>query len=157
MKSQKGYSLVEIVIGLVVLTLFLVTTSSLMTASYNNYRLVLQRNIAIEKAISQTEEIIAMTSEEWEDFKVEHGVDAMGDEPETLDDIVDEDTYMITRITTQYLYEDGLIYPCTEIIAIDVLFPKTPKMAIESPDGEGYLNVSLKTIKIAREDIPYFY
>lgn len=59
MKSQKGYSLIEIVVGLVVITLFLLTTGSLINASYTNYYLILQRNEAMDCAIKTMEEILS--------------------------------------------------------------------------------------------------
>lgn len=58
MKSHKGYSLVEIVIGLAIILIFLYATGSLINASYTNYRLVLQRNEAMDFAISEMEKIL---------------------------------------------------------------------------------------------------
>ena len=58
MKGKKGYSLIEIVIGLVVITLFLLVTGSLVNASYSNYRLILQRNEALDFAINEMEEVL---------------------------------------------------------------------------------------------------
>ena len=58
MKSQKGYSLIEIVFGIVIITLFLLTTGSLINASFANYYLILQRNEAMEIAIQKMEEVL---------------------------------------------------------------------------------------------------
>ena len=58
MKSHKGYSLVEIVIGLAIILIFLFATGSLINASYTNYRLVLQRNEAMDFAISEMESVL---------------------------------------------------------------------------------------------------
>ena len=48
LKSNKGYSLIEIAIGLAVITIFLACTGSLINASFTNYRLLLQRNEALD-------------------------------------------------------------------------------------------------------------
>lgn len=58
MNLQKGYSLIEIVIGLAIITIFLVCTGSLINASFTNYRLILQRNEAMDFAIKEMEEIL---------------------------------------------------------------------------------------------------
>lgn len=59
MNSNKGYSLIEIAIGLSLFTIFLVCTGSLINASYTNYRLILQRNEALDYAIAQMEGALA--------------------------------------------------------------------------------------------------
>lgn len=58
MKLQKGYSLIEIVIGLAIMMIFLFATGSLINASYTNYRLVLQRNEAMDFAINEIESVL---------------------------------------------------------------------------------------------------
>lgn len=55
LKSKKGYSLIEIAIGLAVITIFLACTGSLINASFTNYRLLLQRNEALDFAIREME------------------------------------------------------------------------------------------------------
>ncbi len=59
MSSNKGYSLIEIAIGLSLFTIFLVCTGSLINASYTNYRLILQRNEALDYAIAQMEGVLS--------------------------------------------------------------------------------------------------
>lgn len=58
MKSQKGYSLIEIAIGLAIITIFLSCTGSLINASFTNYRLILQRNDALDLAIREMEKVL---------------------------------------------------------------------------------------------------
>lgn len=57
MNLKKGYSLIEIVIGIAIITIFLLCTGSMINASYDNYRMVVQRNNAMEFAIDEMEEI----------------------------------------------------------------------------------------------------
>ena len=58
MKSQKGYTLIEIAIGLAIITIFLSCTGSLINASFTNYRLLLQRNEALDFAIREMEKVL---------------------------------------------------------------------------------------------------
>ena len=58
MKSKKGYSLIEIAIGLAIIIIFLLCTGSLINAAFTNYRLILQRNEALDFAIREMEEIL---------------------------------------------------------------------------------------------------
>lgn len=58
LKSNKGYSLVEIGIGLLVLTIFLLFSVGLINGCYNNYRRIKQRNIAIDRAVYHVERLL---------------------------------------------------------------------------------------------------
>lgn len=54
-KSQKGFSLIEIGVAIIVVTLFMGLNISLYNGAYNNYRIVLQRNRALAYAIEEIE------------------------------------------------------------------------------------------------------
>lgn len=58
LKSEKGYSLVEVGIGLIIITIFLISSVSLMNGAFNNYRIIEQRNIAMSYAIDRMENIL---------------------------------------------------------------------------------------------------
>lgn len=58
LKSKKGYSLIEIAIGLAIITIFIACTGSLINASFTNYRLLLQRNEALDFAIKEMENVL---------------------------------------------------------------------------------------------------
>ena len=62
MQSTKGYSLIEIVIGLAIIVVFLVGTGSLLNASFTNYHLILQRNEAMDFAITEMEKVLLADS-----------------------------------------------------------------------------------------------
>ena len=55
MKAQKGYSLIEIGIGIIIITLFSFCSIALFNGCYNNHRVIQQRNIAISHAIREIE------------------------------------------------------------------------------------------------------
>lgn len=75
MKSSKGYSLVEIVIGLAIILIFLYSTGSLINASYTNYRLVLQRNEAMDFAISEMEKMLGESGDKIIEDYMRKGLD----------------------------------------------------------------------------------
>jgi len=57
-KSQKGYSLVEIGVGILILTVFLICSIALFNGCYNTYRMIQQRNIAVNYAVSAMEDLL---------------------------------------------------------------------------------------------------
>lgn len=54
-KSESGYSLIEIGIALVVVAIFMISSITLLSASNDNYRRIEQRNIAMTYAIKTIE------------------------------------------------------------------------------------------------------
>ena len=57
-KQNKGYSLLEIGIGLLIITVFTTFSLGLFNGCHNNYRVIQQRNIALSHAISKMEYIL---------------------------------------------------------------------------------------------------
>ena len=62
LKSNKGYSLTEIAVGMLILTVFLFFSIGLFNACYTNYRRIKQRNIAIDRAIYYMENMLQTDS-----------------------------------------------------------------------------------------------
>lgn len=54
-KSESGYSLIEIGIALVVVAIFMISSITLLSASNDNYRRIEQRNIAMTYAMKTIE------------------------------------------------------------------------------------------------------
>lgn len=71
MKSQKGYSLVEIGVGILILTVFLVCSVALFNGCYSTYRMIQQRNIATDYAITAMEEMLQTDADILTGFFVE--------------------------------------------------------------------------------------
>lgn len=69
-KSNKGYSLVEIGVGIIILTTFLLVSIGLFNGAYTNYRRIKQRNIAINSAVSQIETMLQTDANELTGFFV---------------------------------------------------------------------------------------
>ena len=57
-KSNKGYSLVEIGVGIIILVIFLFFSVGLINGCYTNYRRIRQRNLAIDRAVFHIETLL---------------------------------------------------------------------------------------------------
>lgn len=57
-KSQKGYSLIEIGVGVIIITVFLVSSTALFNGCFNTYRAIQQRNYVINYAVSYVEKLL---------------------------------------------------------------------------------------------------
>ena len=57
-KSKRGYSLIEIGVGVLILTVFLVCSIALFNGCYNTYRMIQQRNLATNLAVSNMEDLL---------------------------------------------------------------------------------------------------
>ena len=68
LKSNKGYSLIEIGVGILILTVFLIVSLGMFNGAYNNYRRIKQRNIAVNTAVTQIENMLQMDTNELTGF-----------------------------------------------------------------------------------------
>lgn len=58
LKSQKGYSLIEIGVGVIIITVYLASSTALFNGCFNTYRAIQQRNYVINYAISRVEKAL---------------------------------------------------------------------------------------------------
>lgn len=124
MSSNKGYSLIEIAIGLSLFTIFLVCTGSLINASYTNYRLILQRNEALDYAIAQMEGVLSS------------GEVSLGTITTTYNNMEGE-----TKIEN---VKDGTTtYENVYTVTVDVKYKRTPKSTDE-------YHLQLKSLKVEK-------
>jgi len=123
MKRKEGYSLIEIVIGLVIIIIFLIGTNSLINASYDRYRLVFQRNQALEFAIREMEEVLQ--SGDIEIMDVGHNENNM-EARVTIEKVKDGDK----------IYQDKVF-----LVTVNVEFSKAPS------DNNKY-NIMLQSLKV---------
>ena len=70
-KSNKGYSLVEIGVGIIILTVFLLVSIGLFNGAYTNYRRIKQKNGAINFAVLQIESMLQSDANELTGFFVQ--------------------------------------------------------------------------------------
>ncbi|MBQ9314760.1 MAG: prepilin-type N-terminal cleavage/methylation domain-containing protein [Clostridia bacterium] len=123
MKTNKGYSLIEIVIGLAIIVIFLIATNSLVNASYDRYRLILQRNEAMDFAIREMEEILQSG---------ETGVMDFGH----------TENNMVSRVKVEKIKNGTTLYnDKVFLVTVNVEFTKAPN------DNQKY-NIELKSLKV---------
>lgn len=123
MKSPKGYSLIEIVIGLAIITIFLVCTGSLINASFTNYRLILQRNEALDLAIREMEAVLQADTV-------------------TLGDVGYTENSMQSRVTVENIVDGNKVYTDKVfLVTVNVEYSKTPK-------SEEKYNIKLQSLKV---------
>lgn len=75
MKSKKGYSLIEVAVGILILTVFLICSAALFNGAYNTYRMIQQRNLAINLAVKNMEELLQTDSNVLTGFFEEQNID----------------------------------------------------------------------------------
>lgn len=125
MNSKKGYSLIEIAIGLAIITIFLVCTGSLINASFTNYRLILQRNEALEFAMREMENVL------------------QADEANVSDYGFSENS-MNARITIEKIRDGNKVYDDKVfLVTVNVEYLRTPTST------EKY-NIELQSLKIVK-------
>ena len=128
-KSNKGYSLVEIGIAIVIVGIFMVCSVSLLAASNDNYRRIEQRNIALSYAM-QAIEAIQMDNQEI-----------------SLDEIKNRARHnnmeIITNIETLPPKDGMSVVGKVLVVTVDVRY-KT-----QSSDAGTPVTLSLETLKIS--------
>lgn len=124
MSSKKGYSLIEIAIGIAIITIFLVCTGSLINASFTNYRFVLQRNEALELAIREMEDVLQS------DFVEES-------------DIGYNENSMSTRVKIEKIKEGNVVYDDIFKVTVAVDFARTPT-------SENTETIQLESLKVLK-------
>ncbi len=69
-KSQKGYSLVEVGVGLVIISIFMYCGITIIRGTYNTYRMIEQKNIAMSYLIKGTEKELIDEKHEDDSIKI---------------------------------------------------------------------------------------
>ena len=125
LKSNKGYSLIEIAIGLAVITIFLACTGSLINASFTNYRLLLQRTEALDFAIKEMENVLQS-------------------EETTVSDVGFSENFMNARVKIEKIKNGNKVYDDKVfLVTVNVEYTRTPT----STDK---YNIELKSLKIVK-------
>ena len=123
MKDKKGYSLIEIAIGIAIIIIFIVGTSSLINASYDRYRLILQRNEAMEFAVREMENVLQ--SGEINIFDYGHN-----------------ENNMQSRVKIEKVKKDNIVYSDKVfLVTVDVDYSR-------ALNDEKKYNIQLKSLKV---------
>ena len=129
MKSESGYSLVEIGISLVVVAIFMISSITLISASNENYRRIEQRSIAMSYAIKTIEAM------------------QLSDVGISIDEIKNkasvENNMLITTDIEKLPPKDGIDYGNRlQIITVNVNY------YLKNYDKENGKTLTLKTLKV---------
>ena len=140
MKNKKGYSLIEIVIGLAIITIFLLSTGSLINASYTNYQLVMLKNEAMELAITEMENILISG----DDYIKELSDSSTGSDNEVLSyNGHTAANSMEVKTKIERIKEDDKIYDKVFKVTVNVEYKK-------SANDEKKYNIELQSLKILK-------
>ena len=119
MRSKKGYSLIEIAVGIAIITIFLLCTGSLVNASFTNYRMVVQRNEAMGLAIREMENILQNGLSEEAKATLQDGAN-------TNYEYVTTENAMTVTVNIDKIASEGKIYDDTVFKAtVNVEYSKT--------------------------------
>ena len=174
-KSQKGYSLIEIGVGIIIITIMLACSTSLFNGCFNIYRAIQQKNYVINHAVTRIEELLLTdadellpdpTSEELIEI-----VDSLKDTSEGKEklalgeyavpaDVIEggfvnfpetnnmKITTKIRRVPTDgtYAYDNTLIK--ISVLVEYTIKPQTPGKAVEQSD---ILSYEISTLKVTRK------
>ena len=64
LKSQKGYSLIEIGVGILIITVLLICSTALFNGCFNVYRAIQQKNFVISYAVENIEKLLQKDTDE---------------------------------------------------------------------------------------------
>ena len=119
LKSDKGYSLLEIGVGLILITIFMISGVTMLKGAYNTYRYIEQQNIVMDYLIRATEREL-----------LENANFTITDNP--ADTVVKEDTTG-RKITVTTIDEHNLVITTT----LEILPAK---------NGKSYANSGVKML-----------
>ena len=175
LKSQKGYSLIEIGVGILIITVLLACSTSLFNGCFNIYRAIQQKNYVVNHAVARVEELLQTdadvlmpdpTNEEL--INIVDSLKASSDGKEKLAageyavpaDVVKGDfvnspdtnnmriTTKIRRVPTDgsYAYDNTLIK-----ISVIVEYTAKPQVPGGTVDESDILSYEIGTIKVTRK------
>lgn len=119
LKSNKGYSLLEIGVGLILITIFMISGVTMLKGTYNTYRYIEQQNIVMNYLIRATEKEL-----------LENANFTVTDNPSET--VVKENTSG-RRVTVTTINKHNLVITTTE----EILPPK---------NGKSYANSGVKLL-----------
>lgn len=119
LKSQKGYSLLEIGVGLILITIFMICGVTMLRGTYNTYRYIEQQNTVMNYLVRAVEREL-----------LDNANFTITDNP--ADTVVQEDTNS-RKVTVTDIKKHNLIITTT----VEIL---------PARNGKSYVNSSVKTV-----------
>lgn len=167
LKSQKGYSLIEIGVGIIIITVYLASSTALFNGCFNTYRAIQQRNYVINYAISNVEKMLQMDADILapDDDLIDEVKSSSVDKLSTGEYAVREDvvngsftnspdtnnmriTTKVRRIPTDgtYAYDNTVLY--VSVLVEYTLFPQKDEANIAPED---ILSYELSAVKVTKK------
>lgn len=150
LKSQKGYSLLEAGVGLVIIAIFMVCGVTMLKGTYNTYRLVEQKNIALSYLLKGTEKEL-----------LDDAVINITDNPAntTVTENTSHRKVTVTNIPTNNMVlttvlevlpsQNGISYEDSEV----KLLTSTIEFYIRNDDESSKRELKLQTLKIGGKEL----
>ena len=131
LKQNRGYSLIEIGVGILILTVFLLFSLGLFNGCYNNYRGIKARNLAMDRAIYHVEQMLQTDSDELAGYFVRDNKNSLIPNPYFEEYIHDN----FTSFRSKYASYKG-------ISVDDIVTPP----AVGSDDMKGFIKAYSETL-----------
>ena len=151
LKSQKGYSLLEIGVGLIIIVTFMYYSSTMLKATYNTYRLIEQKNTIVSYLIKSVENELLediempLTSNPNNTRIIENDV-----RRKVVETIVPAGSDLITSNTVEILPpRGGKTYDDSKV----KLITSTAEFYIRNSDPTSKRTMTLQTLKIGGKEL----
>lgn len=151
LKSQKGYSLVEVGIGIVIISIFMVYSITMIRGTFNTYRYIEQKNIAMSYILKAVEKELLDDSTGL-DLNITDGVSTTKIIEQTPTKTITSTTIpnnnMVIYTTVEALADkNGVSYADSKVKLLTV----TAEFYLKKSDASSKRELEIKTLKIGRD------
>lgn len=145
LKSQKGYSLLEIGVGLILITIFMICGVTMLKGTYNTYRYIEQRDLAMNYLVQSVErELLESANIQLTDDPTNTIVEENVPERKVIVTNVPGHNFTITTTIENLPPKDGVSYGASRV----KLLTSDIEFFIRKNDESSRRILTLKTLKI---------
>lgn len=150
LKSQKGYSLLEIGVGLILITIFMICGVTMLRGTYNTYRFIDQQNIVMNYLIRAVEkELLESANFEITDSPADTVIQENTNARKVVVTRVDEHNLVITTTVEILPARNGKTYANSQV----KLLTSNAEFYTKKDDPSSKRILTLKTLKIGGKDL----
>ena len=150
LKSQKGYSLLEIGVGLILITIFMICGVTMLRGTYNTYRFIDQQNIVMNYLIRAVEkELLESANFEITDSPADTAIQENTNARKVVVTRVDEHNLVITTTVEILPARNGKTYANSQV----KLLTSNAEFYTKKDDPSSKRILTLKTLKIGGKDV----
>lgn len=150
LKSQKGYSLLEIGVGLILITIFMICGVTMLRGTYNTYRFIDQQNIVMNYLIRAVEkELLESANFEITDSPADTAIQENTNARKVVVTRVDEHNLVITTTVEILPARNGKTYANSQV----KLLTSNAEFYTKKDDPSSKRILTLKTLKIGGKDL----